>query len=157
MKRVVENLGNLIALWLAQGLGAGRSPVAPGTIGTLLGVLIYLAIADWPLVTYLTITIILFLIGIPLCGQAAVILGQKDPPSVVFDEVVGYLVTMIAIPSGWSSVLMGFCLFRLFDIWKPWPINLLDRHIQGGLGIMLDDVGAGLLAALCMHLLFFRY
>lgn len=145
-----------LILFLAQGFGAGRAPKAPGTFGTLPGVGLYLILADIPLGWYLAITAILFLVGIAICGNAAQILGRADPPSVVWDEIVGYLVTMIAVPVSWPAVIASFALFRLFDIWKPWPIGFVDRHIHGGLGIMLDDVIAGLFASALLHL-FIRF
>jgi len=132
---------------LALGFGSGRAPVAPGTFGTLVGVLFYLPLADLPLLPYLAITSLLFVIGIPICGRAAEQFGVHDHGAIVWDEIVGYLVTMAFAPSGWLWVIIGFALFRLFDIWKPWPIALLDRQVSGGLGIMLDDLLAGIFAA----------
>ncbi len=141
-----------LVLWVAQGFGTGRAPKAPGTFGTLPGVAIYLLLAGLPLGPYLIITASLLIIGIPLCGRAARLIGRSDPPSVVWDEIVGYLITMIAIAPSWPAVLGGFAAFRLFDIWKPWPIGWIDRRVSGGLGIMLDDVVAGLMALVLMHL-----
>ncbi len=141
-----------VILFLAQGFGTGRLPKAPGTFGTLPGVLLYLLLAGLPLAPYLAVTAALLLIGIPLCGRAARTLGEKDPPSVVWDEIVGYLITMIAIAPSWPVVVAGFAAFRLFDIWKPWPIGWIDRRVGGGLGIMLDDVVAALMALGLMHL-----
>jgi len=141
-----------LVLFLAQGFGTGRLPKAPGTFGTLPGVLLYLLLAGLPLWGYVGVTAALLLIGIPLCGRAARTLGRTDPPSVVWDEIVGYLITMIAIAPSWPAVLAGFAAFRLFDIWKPWPIGWIDRRVGGGLGIMLDDVAAGLMALALMHL-----
>jgi len=141
-----------VILFLAQGFGTGRLPRAPGTFGTLPGVLLYLLLAGLPLAPYLAVTAALLLIGIPLCGRAARTLGEKDPPSVVWDEIVGYLITMIAISPSWPAVVAGFAAFRLFDIWKPWPIGWIDRRVGGGLGIMLDDVVAALMALGLMHL-----
>jgi phosphatidylglycerophosphatase A len=138
-------------LFIAEGFGTGRARVAPGTVGTLPGVALVLALFAVPLPVYIGITAILLVLGIPLCGQAAKLLGRKDPPSVVWDEIVGMLVTMTAVPLGLTSILAGFALFRLFDIWKPWPIGWVDQHVGGGLGIMLDDVIAGLMACLLLH------
>ncbi len=140
-----------VVLFLAQGFGSGRAPVAPGTFGTLPGVVLALALLPTPLPVYIGITVLLLAVGIPLCGEAAIALGRKDPPSVVWDEIVGMLVTMTAVPLSLTSILAGFALFRLFDIWKPWPIGWVDRRIQGGLGIMLDDVIAGVMACLLLH------
>jgi phosphatidylglycerophosphatase A len=141
-----------LTLFLAQGFGSGRLPWAPGTFGTLPGVVLYLLLAGLALGPYLAVTAVLLLIGIPLCGRAARTLGRTDPPSVVWDEIVGYLITMIAIAPSWPAVVAGFAAFRLFDIWKPWPIGWIDRQVGGGLGIMLDDVVAGLMALALMHL-----
>ncbi len=133
-------------LILAQGFGAGRSPWAPGTLGTLVAVPLYWLMASWSITVYLGALGIMTLAGIWLCGQAAGILNQSDPPSVVWDEIVGYLLTMLAAPPSGIWLAVGFVLFRIFDIIKPWPISWLDRRVQGGLGIMVDDLAAGLLA-----------
>ena len=124
---------------LSLGFGLGAIPFAPGTFGTLLGVLIYLGLQLVPLVYYLIILVLLFYVGVVACGLTAQALGAEDPSPVVFDEVVGYLIAMTAAPSGWPWVVAGFVLFRMFDIWKPWPIRSLERRVRGGLGIMLDD------------------
>jgi phosphatidylglycerophosphatase A len=131
---------------LAAGFGTGLAPRAPGTAGTLAGVLLYLALAALPLPVYLVLSLGLFLLGVWICGRAARDLNAHDHPSIVFDEMIGYLVTMAGAPSGIGWLALGFVLFRFFDIVKPWPISLLDRKIPGGLGIMLDDLAAGLLA-----------
>ena len=90
--------------------------------------------------------------GVWLCGKASSDLGVHDHPGIVWDEFAGMFVTMIAVPVTWISVLAGFLLFRLFDIWKPWPIGLLDKRVSGGLGIMLDDILAGVFAAVVLQL-----
>ena len=135
---------------LALGFGSGRAPFAPGTFGTLVGILFYLPMAALPLPAYIAITSLLFLVGIPICGLAAKQFGVHDHGAIVWDEIVGYLVTMTLAPSGWLWMVVGFALFRLFDIWKPCPIGLLDQRVSGGLGIMLDDLLAGIYAALVM-------
>ena len=141
-----------IILFFAQGFGTGRVPIAPGTFGTLPGVVIVLLLMPTPLTFYTGMTVLLLAIGFPLCDKAAILLGRKDPPSVVWDEIVGMLVTMTAVPLSFMSILAGFALFRFFDIWKPWPIGWVDRHVQGGFGIMLDDVLAGIMACLVLHI-----
>lgn len=144
-------LGNPVHL-LAFGFGAGLSPWAPGTFGTLVGVVLYLPLSLLPLAQYALVVGAVALVGIWLCGGAARDLGVHDHPGIVWDEIAGYLVTMLAAPRGWEWVLAGFVLFRLFDIWKPWPVRWLDRRVGGGLGIMLDDLAAGALAAACIQL-----
>jgi phosphatidylglycerophosphatase A len=99
------------------------------------------------------IVALLALAGITICGQAASRLGVHDHPGIVWDEIVGYLVTMAFAPSGWLWIGLGFVLFRLFDIVKPWPIRWCDRQVGGGLGIMLDDLLAGVLSAALLQLL----
>ena len=143
-------LGNPVHL-LAFGFGAGCSPRAPGTMGTLVAVAIYLPLASLDWFTYLLVVVAISAFGVWLCGRAAAELGVHDHPGIVWDEIAGYLVTMIAAPAGWAWLVVGFVLFRLFDIWKPWPIGWLDRHVHGGAGIMLDDLLAGLFAAACLQ------
>lgn len=133
-------------IFLATGFGLGYAPKAPGTVGTLAGVLLYLAFAPFSLTVYLIATLVVCVIGVPICGLTAKWWGMHDHPSIVWDEVAGYLITMIAWPFAWSTIVIGFIWFRVFDILKPWPINLLDKRVQGGLGIMLDDILAGVYA-----------
>lgn len=138
--------------WLAFGCGTGLAPVAPGTFGTLLGIPLYYLLSPLPVAIYCSVVLGLFLIGIALCQITARDLGVHDHPGIVWDEIVGYLITMIAAPAGIGWLLWGFVLFRLFDIVKPWPIRWLDRHAKGGFGIMIDDVLAGVFALLCLQL-----
>ncbi|MFP4243754.1 MAG: phosphatidylglycerophosphatase A [Ectothiorhodospira sp.] len=131
---------------LAFGFGSGLSPRAPGTAGTLAAVPLFLLLQGLPLWTYLLVTTLAAVAGVWLCGESARRLGVHDHPGIVWDEIVGLWITLIAVPAGWPWILAGFVLFRLFDILKPWPIGWLDRHMGGGIGIMLDDVLAGLYA-----------
>jgi len=126
--------------FLAFGCGSGAVPVAPGTFGTLVAVPIYLLLEPLALPRYLLIVIVMTLIGIVLCHITARDIGVHDHGGIVWDEIAGYLLTMAAAPSGWQWIVLGFVLFRLFDIVKPWPIRLADKQVSGGFGIMLDDV-----------------
>jgi phosphatidylglycerophosphatase A len=137
---------------LSLGFGTGLAPYAPGTFGTLAGVVLYLGLARLPLAGYVLVVALAFGAGIGLCGRTALALGVKDHPGIVWDEIVGYWVTMLAVPLGWGWCAAGFVLFRLFDIVKPWPIRVLDRRIGGGLGIMLDDLAAGVFALSLLNL-----
>jgi phosphatidylglycerophosphatase A len=137
---------------LAYGLGSGAAPVAPGTFGTLAAIPLALLLQPLEPAPYLALVILLFLLGIPICGRTAQDLGLHDPGGIVFDEWVGLLLTLWLAPPGWPWLLAGFLLFRLFDIWKPWPIRWLDRRVGGGLGIMLDDLLAGLFAFVFLQL-----
>jgi phosphatidylglycerophosphatase A len=139
------DLANPVHL-LAFGLGSGCSPKAPGTFGTLMAVALYLPLARLELPGYLAVVAVASLVGIWLCGRTARDLGVHDHGGIVWDEFAGFWLTMAAAPPGWPWIVAGFLLFRLFDIWKPWPIGWLDRRVGGGLGIMLDDLLAGLFA-----------
>jgi len=136
----------------AFGFGAGLSPRAPGTMGTVVAVPIVWLLLQLPLSYYLCSVVMLSLIGIYICGESARQLGVHDHPGIVWDEIVGYAITMIAVPITWQYFLAGFVLFRLFDITKPWPIREADHRLKGGLGIMLDDMMAGLVSCALLHM-----
>ena len=138
--------------FLAFGFGSGLAPVAPGTFGTLVGIPFFFFMVSLPMWGYLSL-ILAFLFGVWLCDRSSKMLGVHDHGGIVWDEIVGYLVTMIAAPAGWEWVIVGFILFRIFDIFKPWPIAYLDRHVSGGFGIMVDDILAGVYAMLILQLL----
>lgn len=140
---------------LSLGFGSGLVPVAPGTAGTLAAIPVYLLMQDLALPVYVVTVSLLFIAGIPLCAWTARQLGVHDHPAIVWDEIVGYLITMLAAPAGWQWMAAGFVLFRLFDIAKPWPIRWLDRQVHGGFGIMLDDLVAGVFAAVVLQLFFY--
>ncbi len=132
--------------WIAFGFGAGLSPLAPGTAGTLAAIPLYLVLQALSPLGYLLVLVVLFVVGLWACDKTARELGANDPGAIVWDEILGFLVTMALAPPGWIWILLGFILFRLFDILKPWPIGALDRRLKGGLGILLDDLVAGLMA-----------
>ena len=135
---------------LAFGFGSGLAPVAPGTAGSLVGLVLAWSTLDLPIAARLLVAIALILSGIWICGEAARRIAVHDHPGIVWDEIAGiYLALLVAPPSIWAWAL-GFGLFRLFDIWKPWPIRDLDHRLKGGLGIMLDDLVAALYAALLL-------
>lgn len=137
---------------VAFGFGAGHAPFAPGTAGTLVAVPIYLLLRETGLPIYLAVVAAMFAFGVWCCGVTERDLGAEDAPGIVWDEIVGYLIAMIAAPAGWEWIVAGFVLFRLFDIVKPFPIRLIDRRVGGGLGVMLDDALAGVFAALVLQL-----
>jgi phosphatidylglycerophosphatase A len=142
---------NRLILIIARGFGLGRIPVAPGTMGSLLGLLVFVVLGRFPLLIYVGVTLLLFLLGTIICQRAEQQLDKQDDPSIVFDEVVGLLIALFMAPFIWYWVLLGFALFRLFDIWKPFPIRWLEHRVHGGLGIMLDDAVAGLYALIVLH------
>mgnify|MGYP003956912865 FL=1 len=138
----------------AFGFGSGLAPIAPGTAGTLAAIPIYLLIEGLSRPLYLGFILISFLFGVVICGRTGDALGEHDHGGIVWDEFVGFWITMIAAPSGWIWIALGFILFRIFDIWKPWPINWADQKVAGGLGVMLDDVIAGVYAALFLQIIY---
>ena len=131
---------------LSLGLGSGLSPRAPGTCGTLVAVPLYLLLVQLPLTYYLVAVLLAFIVGVYLCGYTSAALGVHDHGGIVWDEFVGFWITMIAVPATWQWILAGFVLFRLFDIVKPWPVKVADARMKGGFGIMFDDVLAALYA-----------
>lgn len=141
--------------FLAFGLGSGLARKAPGTWGTLMGVGVYLPLQMLGLIPYLIVIVVAFIAGIYICDHASRQLGVHDHGGIVWDEFVGLWITMIAAPEGWAWLALGFALFRLFDIWKPWPIGWADQQVDGGLGIMLDDVLAGAWALVSLQTIAF--
>lgn len=139
--------------FLALGFGSGLVPKGPGTAGTVVAIPVYLLMESLPVNIYIALVAALFLAGIPVCAHAAQRMGVHDHPGIVWDEIVGYLVTMVCAPAGWLWIAIGFVLFRLFDIFKPWPIKWLDSKVGGGFGIMVDDLLAGIAAAAVLCLL----
>ncbi|ELR65214.1 Phosphatidylglycerophosphatase A [Photobacterium marinum] len=136
---------------LATGFGSGLFPVVPGTMGTLAAIPFYLLLAQLPFAAYLMIILVASLIGITICQKTSDDMGVHDHGSIVWDEFVGFWITMAVAPvMTWQWVLAGFVLFRFFDMVKPWPISWLDKHIHGGLGIMVDDILAGFMAMIAL-------
>ncbi len=140
-------------LFLAFGFGSGLAKKAPGTFGTLAAIPVYLLLVQFNTVIYSVITLISMVAGIWICGIAADKLGEHDFGGIVWDEIAGFLVTMWFVGFSWQNVVLGFILFRVFDIVKPWPIKWVDQKVSGGFGIMLDDVLAGLLAGFLLAVL----
>jgi phosphatidylglycerophosphatase A len=138
--------------FLAFGFGSGLAPKAPGTFGTLAAVPIYWFVADWPASWYAAFIIGAALLGIWICGAASRQLGVHDHGGIVWDEFVGFWITMWAVPVDWVWILAGFLVFRFYDIAKPWPIRTLDRKVKGGFGIMVDDILAGVMACITLHI-----
>lgn len=138
--------------FLALGAGSGLAPVAPGTFGTLAAIPLLFIMPGNPWL-YGAITVVAFLVGVYLCESCANYMQTHDHPAIVWDEWVGLLVTMFLVPLNVVTLILGFALFRFFDILKPWPIGLADKKVSGGLGIMIDDVLAGVMAAIVLHLL----
>lgn len=137
-------------VFLAFGFGSGLAPRAPGTAGTLAAIPLYLWFSQYSMPVYIAILVTLILCGVWICDVASSRLGVHDHPGIVWDEFTGYWLTMCAASGSWLSIVLGFLLFRLFDIWKPWPIRVVDKRVTGGLGIMLDDLLAAIPAGLLL-------
>lgn len=139
--------------WIATGFGSGLAPRAPGTVGTLVAVLPWLALRELPLWGYLAAVLAAFALGVWAAQRVIAQLRIEDPGLVVWDEFVGLWITLIAVPDGGWWVLIGAALFRLFDIAKPWPVSWADARLKGGFGAMFDDALAGLYALAVLQVL----
>ena len=142
-----------LILLIATGFYSGYLPKAPGTWGSLVGLLLFLLLQNLSLHFYIAFVAGLFIVGSFAAGETEKILDTRDPGIVVIDEIVGMLIALTAIPLTPLNLLLGFILFRIFDIVKPFPIRLIDQRFHGGLGIMLDDVVAGIYALVALHAL----
>jgi phosphatidylglycerophosphatase A len=138
--------------FVATGGYVGFFPIAPGTAGTLVGIFFYFLFSFFPLGLYLLSTASLLVFGGWIAEKAEIVLGEKDSPRIVIDEIIGFLITMILIPFTLGNVIAGFIFFRLFDIIKPPPARKIDRQMKGGFAVVLDDAVAGLYANLSLLL-----
>jgi phosphatidylglycerophosphatase A len=142
-----------ITIFIATGVYTGYSPVMPGTVGTLWGILIAYLEASRPIYTQALVIALVLPVSVFFAGKAALLLGGDDPKNVVCDEVCGFLVSIFLIKFTFLNAILVFLLFRFFDILKPYPVGLIDRKVRGGLGIVLDDVAAGIYANICAHII----
>jgi phosphatidylglycerophosphatase A len=137
-------------LFFATGAYTGKAPVAPGTVGTLAAIPLYLILSfiqtpsGWPWFCLFLVALIVFAIW--TAENAVALLGTKDPGCVVIDEIAGFLVTTAGVAFSMKSVILGFVFFRFFDILKPFPVRYLEENIPGGAGVVLDDIAAGIMA-----------
>ena len=138
--------------FLALGFGSGLVPVMPGTFGSLAAVPLLLLAMNLSLPSFIAVTLIASVVGIYLCGKTADDMQVHDHGSIVWDEIAGMFVTLLFLPITASTLILGFLLFRIFDILKPWPIGIIDKRLHGGMGIMLDDILAGAMACACLHI-----
>jgi phosphatidylglycerophosphatase A len=149
-KGPMSRASRAIVLFIAQGGWSGKAPFAPGTAGTLVGVLILLCIKELSPVSYGILCASICLVGTWAAGRAEKILGCRDCHSIVIDEIAGYLIAMFLVPVGWLTASSAFFLFRFFDIVKPWPLDDL-QDLKGGIGVMADDIGAGVYTNLVLQ------
>lgn len=141
------------AHFFALGFGSGLAKKAPGTFGTLVGLPLFWLISAQPLAVQLILITLLFLIGIYFCEKTGQVLGVSDHGSIVWDEIVAIMLVLTFTTNQWQWWITAFLLFRLFDIWKPYPIRQCDAKVKGGLGVMLDDLLAAIYAIMCLKAL----
>ncbi len=151
-----RSIGQHVVLFIAEGAYSGKSPIVPGTAGTVVGVLLYLLLSGLSTAGYLIACIITTAVAVGTAHQAELLLGQKDPGVIVIDEIAGFLVSMFLIPAGWGFIAAAFFLFRVFDVIKPWPLRRL-QDLHGGLGVVLDDIGAGVYTNIVLQLIVFYF
>lgn len=145
---------NAVILFIAEGAYSGKSPFAPGTAGTIVGVLLYWGLKNVSPYHYIALTCLLCIVGTWAAGRAEVLLAKRDSPSIVIDEIAGYLISMFMVPGGWRYIIAGFFLFRMFDVLKPWPLYDL-QNVHGGIGVMLDDIGAGVYTNILLQIVIY--
>jgi phosphatidylglycerophosphatase A len=150
--KLQKRVKQFILFW-ATGFGAGYSPVAPGTAGTLVAIPVYYFLSDIPSPLYEITLISFFFLSVWISENAETFLRKKDDPRIVIDEVVGFLITMLWLPKTILFIILGFFLFRFFDILKPFPVRRLEKKLKGGFGVVLDDVMAGAYANIILHLI----
>ena len=146
---------NQLIIALATGFYVGMIPKAPGTWGSLAALLPWFFLKDLPLPTYLTVLAAVFILGFFVSGSAEKILDRPDAGPIVIDEILGMFITLTLAPPHPAAWILGFILFRIFDIFKPFPVSWFDQRVHGGTGIMTDDVIAGLYALASLQLLWF--
>jgi len=148
-----RSLWQNIKFYIATGGPVGFTPKAPGTAGTLLAIPIYLLIAPLTVFVQILIVILIIMLAIWAATEAGKVFRSHDDPRIIIDEVAGYLVTMIGIAASWPAVILGFILFRIFDITKPYPVRLIDRRWRTGVGVVMDDVAAGIYALIALRII----
>jgi len=145
---------NRLFLLLATGFGVGNSPIDPGTLGTLLAIPVYYFLSNITSPLYEITLIGFFFLSVWISENAETFFGKKDDQRIVIDEMIGFLITMLWIPKTILFVIIGFFLFRFFDILKPFPIRHLEKRLKGGFGVVLDDVAAGVYANIVLRLIY---
>ena len=141
------------AHFFSLGFGSGLAPKAPGTFGTMIGLPLFWLISSYSLSVKLAIIAALFVFGVYCCEQTGKALGVADHGAIVWDEIVAMMLVLVFAPLTWLGWLVAFCLFRLFDIWKPFPIHYFDAKLKNGFGVMFDDLLAAIYAIICLLLL----
>lgn len=145
---------NSVVKILATGFGLGFAPLAPGTFGTLLGIPLFWWLQQKGPLNYMLLTLLITVFACVIAELAGPLLGETDSPQIVIDEIAGFLVTMTWLPRTWPAILLGFVLFRILDAAKPGPIGYVERKIPGGIGVVMDDVLAGVFANIILQIIY---
>jgi phosphatidylglycerophosphatase A len=140
-------------LLLATGFGVGYSPVAPGTLGTLIAIPVYYFLSNISSPIYEITIVGFFFLSVWISENAEIFFGKKDDQRIVIDEIMGFLITMLWVPKTAILMVIGFFVFRFFDILKPFPIRRLEKKLKGGYGVVLDDVMAGVYANIVLQVI----
>ncbi len=151
MKPKLATMVESPTLVVALGFGVGLSRWAPGTMGSIIGLFLFLGMSALPASILLVVIIVGSLMGVWICERAALVVQQKDPGCIVWDEIVGMWCALLLVPLEPLWLTLSFFLFRMLDILKPGPIGWLDKNLKGGLGIMADDLAAGVVTAVGIH------
>jgi phosphatidylglycerophosphatase A len=151
--KLQKRMNPFILFW-AAGFGVGYSPIAPGTLGTLVAILVYYFLSEIPSPLYEIALIGFFFLSVWISENVEIFFGKKDDQRIVIDEIMGFLITMLWVPKTLPFVIMGFFLFRFFDILKPFPIRRLEKRLRGGFAVVLDDVMAGVYANIVLHFIY---
>jgi len=149
--------GSAVVVFLASAGYLCYAPIAPGTFGTLSGIPLFLVFSYLPFLGNLAILFVFLILAVFLSSKAEAAFGRKDDGRIVIDEVAGFLVTMAGVRPGLAAVILGFLLFRAFDILKPWPVRFVDKKCPGGLGVVLDDVVAGLYSLIVLYVILYLW
>lgn len=147
------NFRNQVVMFLATGFYFGKMPFAPGTFGTLPGLLLCWAISGIPASAAIVVGTMLLALAVWISNEAEKLLESKDPGSIVIDEMAGMFVTLFGLAFSWKTALAGFVIFRILDILKPFPVRQLERKLKGGVGIVADDVMAGLMGNIILRII----
>jgi len=151
-----KRVKQFILFW-ATGFGVGYSPIAPGTLGTIIAIPVYHFLSNIVSPIYEITLIGFFFLSVWISENAERVFGKQDDPRIVIDEMIGFLITMLWVPKATLFIILGFILFRFFDILKPFPIRLIDKKLRGGFGVVLDDVMAGVYANIILHIISFYF
>ena len=140
-------------LFLATGCYVGNLPIAPGTFGSVLGLSLCYFLSKIGLLLAMFLAIAFILCAMWIAHEAEKVLQAKDPGCIVIDEIAGMILTLIGLPFNMMTIILGFAMFRGLDIWKPYPIRFLEKKLPGGVGVVMDDVAAGILSNLILRVL----